>query len=118
MNLDLVATGYADFWDASHSAPIKYNETGAQTFFGSAWTGTNFAGTNSSGFSIAHSSVRYGNPFDTDDDWVQDSADSATNSYPLYALSETLTVVPEPSTFALAGIGLLALLGFSRKKRA
>ena len=43
-----------------------------------------------------------------------------TMLYPLYALSSPITVVPEPSTFALVCVGAISLLGYAwrRQKRA
>jgi hypothetical protein len=39
-----------------------------------------------------------------------------TETYPLYALSTEITVIPEPTTFGLVAIGLLSVLTIRRRK--
>lgn len=108
---DLIATGFSDLWDATLANPIRYTEQGTQTFWSQVWTGTNFTGTNSSSFSIAHTKSAYGSPFvTTGGDWVEDGVEFATGARPLYGISSVLTVVPEPTSLALIGMGGLAAL--------
>lgn len=109
MNLELVATSYADFWDATHSASLRYTELGTTTFYGSVWTGSNFSGTNWSFGGLGSANPRVGNPADTDDDWVQDDSYPASTLLPLYALSEPIMIVPEPASALLLAIGVIAI---------
>jgi len=141
----IVATGNADLWDGSIANLINVTELGtAPADQGDGddflvWTGSQPDGTGNSDNSLITPSggwIRYGNtalttssasfPFKS---WIGSlggetgwDANGNTNSeMPIYVMSGILTapeqaVVPEPSTFALALLGLMGLV-FCVKKR-
>ena len=95
-------------------APNKYL-SGTSTVDGTAvYTGTNKNGTAYSGFELGNASgSTFGIPTSTDSNWVAADFDNNTNVHNLYGISGDLvvpggSVVPEPSTAVLAGLGALA----------
>lgn len=104
-----VADDYADLWDGNIDAFISTTELGA-SIEDAVWTGTNRFGETqfplgSSGPMVG---ITYGALLEV---WSQ-LATGSTNlhQWPLYAMSEPLTAVPEPSGFlylSLVGIGFL-----------
>ena len=125
MNGQLVATGFDDMWDGGLWAPIGYNQyaNGINTY---PWTGSDRYGraywgfdpinnrpTNTGPLGTGH--IRYGRSSSTQYGyWIAYYQTWNIDPRPLYALSEPL---PEPSTLALAAIGLLGLFGFTRRGR-
>lgn len=127
-----VANDYADFYDGHTSAEaIDISETGGSPLdngnFTSLWTGTAPDGTgqnndelgNADGTSLlglwgsAASASQWVTRFGGQD---QDGAgNTADGVYAIYGVSDVLTVVPEPTTTALLGLGGLALILRRRK---
>jgi hypothetical protein len=109
-----VANDYADLWDGSLAAPINITEldslpplTGG---IAKVWTGSSRAGTNDGrpmGITIPRSGLWNA----TNGNWIRQEAELSSNQYPLYAISEVITVpVSEPSTifcFGLLAFGLV-----------
>ena len=114
---NLVATDYTDLWDNTIANEITVDEFGANNIVTSAWTGTNGTGTTTTNNPLGAATARAGNP--TREDvagwWMNRVGSTNTNSFSMYAMSGVLTVVPEPSSFALLG-GLLSL-GFVMVRR-
>ena len=125
-----VATSYRHLWstetEANLAALITLTETGGEiTQSGqNIWTGSGATGNARDplgpyGFvGIGRINFGGGNIF-----WIHANTNQAPNggSLRFYALSQPLTVggvvIPEPSTFLLAALGLLGLLGFTRRRR-
>ena len=116
-----IATSYTDLWDGSIGNFLNVDETGDGTSYGNnvVWTGSTKAGVADGSLTLGNSgasSVNMGKTNLSNASWIDrgipfDGADS----YHLYAMSDVLTVVPEPSSFALLG-GLLSL-GFVMVRR-
>ena len=132
-----IADGFADMWDGSIANPINLTETGVSTdtwpnpkqFTGTTWAGFKAA----SGYELggSQSRVEFGRSGNTNNHWVASAFAAGGGSQNILrteytaagrsyiALSQELTIIPEPSTFALAALGLLSLglVGWRWRKR-
>jgi hypothetical protein len=118
-----IADSYTDFWDGNIDAGVNYDEK-ANLFpnFTNVATGTdaNGLGTTDTGSGTAPKvlggsneitpNIQYGRSHFSDGRWTRSFSGPASSTYNFYALSEELTVVPEPSTALLGAVGALALL--------
>jgi len=124
-----VAAGNAELWDGAIDARINLTQLDTQ-LNSYTWTGTLFTG-------LGRNHLELGNPDDydraspgdsqfTDSSWILRASSNKkklTNQYPMYALSEPLTIVtesaaiPEPSTFLIWALGLLGLAWYARRRR-
>ena len=140
MNDQIFADDYAELWDGdanTGSVRIQYDENsvkratnnpdapGLYTSHGAVFTGTKSLGGTADNDPMggdASGNVRYGLHSAEDHFWtgrgsIDVDAGGAQEGFklPIYGISEVLTVVPEPSTTALLGLGGLALI-FRRRK--
>jgi hypothetical protein len=118
-----IASGFADIWDGSINAPILRDQfmNGAAA---GPWTGTDPAGLRFAnlrfvlGSSDSSPFPVYGNHSTTNSTWIEQGANAEDRLRPLYALSEKLTVVPEPATIVLGAllIGLVTAIHHRRTR--
>lgn len=119
MNLDLVATGYADLWDGSLLAVgISYDEHGSENQNG-AWTGSQSNGLGFAGRTMGTAFPELGDSSFTDPNWISLGALNKTAPLCFYALSSQLTVVPEPASLSLLlfGAAFVARCTFRRRQQ-
>ena len=97
-------TGSTQVWTGSNSNGTKnsFNPVGASEFI---YNGTTYAGTSN-----------YGSTFYTNSFWLYETNASNTSSLRVYGMSEQLTVIPEPSTSALAALFVVGTV-FKRSRR-
>jgi len=115
-----IATNYADLWDGAISNAINLDENGDSKSPNWAFTGTGRDGTSAinegqnRGPLGAEAVGQSGSELD---EWIwrTNTSESPTNSLPMLAMSDTLTVVPEASSALLIGLGGLVLLRRRRR---
>ena len=104
MRLQLVASGFNDFWDGSHQAVLGVNERGYSTAYypysysrtyPDAWTGSHPDGTRATGQTIGSDMIRIGKSGATDERWISGGTISQAGNGRWYVLSEELTVGDE-----------------------
>jgi len=131
-----IANNYADLWDGinnSHVTGQNYltvhlDENGVERIDERVRTGSGVNGTAAGdgrvlgGSGEATPRVQTGRNHAPDfygglggGAWMQDWSEEATAAGRVYAMSETLTVIPEPASVALIGLGGLALMRRRRK---
>jgi len=110
-----IASGEADLFDGSILAAILTLEDGSEASARTVWTGSNSDGTGEAGFELGNAFVVQGlaTSATLDGRWIADGGPRDTSDFlgHMYAVSEVLTVVPEPSGIVLVAIGIAALAG-------
>lgn len=113
----------AGLWSGTLLAPINQFLTSPFFFNTGVWTGTLQNGTAAGSFTLGSDSQFGSIPGlsnKTDAEWVETGATPSSFTNNMYGISQVLTAVPEPSTYAMAVAGI-AYCGFSmwrRRKRA
>ncbi len=114
----LIANTNSRLWSGSIISPINIDESG-NTINSFVWTGTDSSG--NSGYPTGslgeESPVFFGYSGLSNLDWAGEGGGSPSRLMPLYAMSGVLTVVPEPSSIALAAFGLIGLSAIARGMR-
>jgi len=116
-----VADNFADMWDGNIDAIINLTEIyttlgSVLVFTGSAEDGTiPDWGEEWLGDTVNNSAV-VGNTNLSTSGWIDNNSSSPSALRPFYALSQELTVVPEPSAAFFGGLGMLLML--LRRRRA
>ncbi len=105
-----IADHYDHLWTANTTslfAAINRTSLGGLKL-GDVWTGTAVNGRSAA--PLGSSNVRHGDSAFTDTNWVNQSTAGSNNAKSFYAISDVLTVVPEPSSLHLfAGVGILTI---------
>ena len=107
-----LATGETDLWDGSLENSYSIDQN-LDTYGGDVWTGTQNTGAAAAGFALGDIEVIHGLSGATGGAWINASVATASVTFPVYAVSDPLTVVPEPSV-QLLGLIALATWAFSR----
>ena len=99
-----------DLWDGTIDLPLNVSETGTVLLgLGSVWTGTSTAGTNCGAYTLGSVNACVGRRISTNSQWIYNGLNGSSGAYSMYALSASLTYVPEPGTALLLSLGLLSL---------
>jgi hypothetical protein len=114
LNDTILADDYADLWDGSIDNNFDVNEFGAFVPAVVVWTGTDSDGTITPSY-LGDIAVGYGVSNQSDPSWIVNGQLVSGTVRPLYAISGTLTAIPEPNTAALLVLGLTAL-GAARRR--
>jgi hypothetical protein len=120
MQGELLALDAADMWDGSLTHAVNYDEHAVEIIsFHMAWTGSRRDGTALTGRELgAFPSSEFGDLKRSDFGWIENSNGSPAVQHHLYALSEPLQVVPEPSVVALAMCNVMILITWRGYKAA
>jgi hypothetical protein len=120
----IIASSNLDLWDTTIQYSLSYQEEGNLRPVSRVWTGTA-----ASGFA----SLPLGGHFPADPNdspfalqgstasgtaWIVSNVAPRNQLFSLYAMSDVLTVVPEPSSIVLTALGFISLASFGwRRKR-
>jgi len=119
----LVANDYDDLFDGNIKYPISQTEKVNVIYEGYVWTGSDRYGNKYTGKELGKPADElsiFGVSDRTPWYWIEydDVGKYARVQYPLYSISEELTVVPVPSALILGATGLLSsTLGLKRLRR-
>lgn len=115
----LFSANNSDMWNGILSSNVSLDQNGDALSDNRTWTGSDGDGTNSGGATnnlalgegtAGGPNVRTGNSALASGGWMIDFNSDPDNQSSVYAMSGVLTVVPEPASLALLGLGSLAML--------
>ena len=113
---DQIADDYKDLWDGNIDHAIDRDEQGgllAVVNASTVWTGTWDDGKKQDPLGSANPyAARYS--WGHDPQWIRKETQPQATEYRMYALSELVTIIPEPATLALLVLGLPFVM---RRKR-
>jgi hypothetical protein len=112
-----LSTGAGGLWSGTLMNPVNL-DIDEKLVNGSVWTGSAADGTIQPGAGIGTSSPAYGNSSSTDSTWLFAGTENVGTGMHFYAISQTLTVVPEPSSIVLGLLATFCTIGIGlRSKR-
>jgi hypothetical protein len=114
---DLVATSTNGLYFGSLSAPVGYDQFGDLPHILRVWTGSTEFGDGFATRELGTGGPIIGRPTNTDSRWLNLTGDNPNAKYPLYGLSDAITVVPEPATIVPMALAVLALAGLRCLRR-
>jgi hypothetical protein len=113
-----VADDNADLWDGTLAAPISLGENGLPPLQPRAWTGSTKFGIKHVAFYLgATPDVFFGLSSNSFFVWMEFGVGPPDSTFTVYAMSDELTVVPEPGTMSLGWIGATAVVGWLLHRR-
>ncbi len=114
-----IANNNTDLWDGGIAQSLMVNESGGQVSQDYAFTGSLLDGQPHARYPLG--SISGASNLGRTDllvGWVDASFDSPSALHRFYAISGELTVVPEPSTLLLVGIGATVFAGWGLRSRS
>lgn len=118
LNDTQIASGGSDLWDGSIAVPLNVTESGTTLPAGSVWTGSQANGVAYPAFQVGTANPISGGLNSASSSWlVANSNQPNTTLFRIYAFSQELQVVPEPSAVVLALSGAAAVIGLTLAKR-
>jgi hypothetical protein len=121
VNDTLLENDATDLWDGTIQNEFRINQFGDEEGTDDVWTGTGIDGKAYLGGAeaLGTDTPRVGRTSVTNNDWVSfgNRLNTDIDVSKFYAVSQTLTVVPEPSSLGLCTLALGALVGFARRRR-
>jgi hypothetical protein len=113
---DDLTTGAGGIWSGNLLSGINRDSVGNSVVESRVWSGSTEFGTKNSTFELGSSLVRFGVSGYTDPFWISVNRDSNTSTYRIYGMSQTLTVVPEPSTIVTGMVAAAFVSGLSIRR--
>jgi hypothetical protein len=106
-------------WSGGLLAPLDVDLTGTLTRGQIVWTGTTVTGAPAPTSELGYGTPPLdgtGVPFQSGGGWIMNGVTVNSATYPLYGISQPLTVAPEPSTLVLGALGTITLLAIRRRR--
>jgi len=118
LNDTLLVAQAGDLWAGSVLVPLNITEIASVSSTFAVWTGSRPDGKadDESGRWLGAPFANNGSTTQTLNGWISSGTLPTSNFRPVFGVSDVLTVVPEPGTPALLGLGLVALA--LRRRRA
>jgi hypothetical protein len=111
-----IASDYADLWDGTLESAVSWDETGSFPSYSTPWTGSNADGRGDAGNEMGEELTTFGSSNHASLGlWINWATSGSVLLGGVYAMSGTLTVVPEPTTATLLALGLVALAAHRRR---
>jgi len=116
---ELLASGHSDMWDGALAAAVNYDEHAmAINMRHHVWTGSGTDGRGKAGRELGQiAAIVIGDLKLSDGHWLDSSGSHILVDWHLYALSEPLVMVPEPSTLLVICSAMIGVIVVGRSRR-